>query len=72
MKFKKTVNTPSAKPVGKLHVRVEYELDAQFISDIIDTGFVTASRITQLMEGKDIFTILYNEVETHGKEKVAT
>jgi hypothetical protein len=68
-RFQFKTSKPSARPAGKLHVRVEYELDAQFISELIDTGFLTYARVMRIASGKeDLFTTLCDEVEAHNEK----
>ena len=41
----------SVNGVGRLHVHVEYTLDAQFISELLDTGFDSYNRFVALASG---------------------
>ena len=53
MKFRRNKdNSQSAPSAGMIHVRVEYEMDAKFIADLINTGFNTFARYTALDEGR--------------------
>ena len=52
MNFKKKAVTIPVSDAGTIHVRVEYEMDAQFVADMINTGFNTFARFTALTEGR--------------------